>query len=73
MGIGTMTRGEKAMVFVTNSYLTQSPLLSDIGDFEEVQFEVELVHFVQVCLVCFSTQDWCYLLPIHSLLSLFGS
>lgn len=52
MGIGTMARGEKAMLFVTKHYLTCSPFMPDIESFEEVQFEVELVHFIQVCLVC---------------------
>ncbi|TYJ19168.1 hypothetical protein E1A91_A09G173700v1 [Gossypium mustelinum] len=48
MGIGTMTRKEKAVVYVTNQYLTPSPLLPMIEDYEEVHFEVELVHFIQV-------------------------
>uniref|UniRef100_A0A7N2KUM4 peptidylprolyl isomerase n=1 Tax=Quercus lobata TaxID=97700 RepID=A0A7N2KUM4_QUELO len=48
MGIGTMTRGEKAVVYVTSQYLTQSPLIPVIESFEEVHFEVELVHFIQV-------------------------
>ncbi|KAF5193827.1 Peptidyl-prolyl cis-trans isomerase pasticcino1 [Thalictrum thalictroides] len=47
MGIGTMTRGEKAVVYVTNQYLTESPFMSVI-DYKEVQFEVELIHFIQV-------------------------
>jgi hypothetical protein len=48
MGIGTMTRGEKAVIYVTSQYLTQSPLIPMIDGFEEVNFEVELVHFIQV-------------------------
>lgn len=48
MGIGTMTRGEKAVIYVTSQYLTQSPLIPTIDGFEEVNFEVELVHFIQV-------------------------
>ncbi|KAG6640123.1 hypothetical protein I3843_10G141800 [Carya illinoinensis] len=48
MGIGTMTRGEKAIIFVTSQYLTPSPLIPVIEGFEEVHFEVELVHFIQV-------------------------
>ncbi|KAL4651235.1 hypothetical protein ACB092_01G144700 [Castanea dentata] len=48
MGIGTMARGEKAVVYVTSQYLTQSPLIPVIESFEEVHFEVELVHFIQV-------------------------
>lgn len=47
MGIGTMTREEKAVIYVTNQYLTESPLMSVVG-LEEVQFEVELIHFTQV-------------------------
>ena len=48
MAIGTMTRGEKAVVFVSNAYLTESPLMNITEDLEGVQFEVELVHFIQV-------------------------
>ncbi|KAF7827724.1 peptidyl-prolyl cis-trans isomerase PASTICCINO1 [Senna tora] len=48
MGIGTMAREEKAVIFVTSQYLTQSPLMPLTEDYEEVQFEVELVHFIQV-------------------------
>lgn len=48
MGIGTMTRGEKAVIFVTSQYLTPSPLISVEDGIEEVHFEVELVHFIQV-------------------------
>lgn len=47
MGIGTMTRGEKAVLYVTNQYITQSPLMPIIEGVE-VLFEVELVHFIQV-------------------------
>lgn len=47
MGIGTMTREEKAVIYVTSQYLTESPLMSVAG-LEEVQFEVELIHFTQV-------------------------
>lgn len=47
MGIGTMTREEKAVIYVANQYLTESPLMSVVG-LEEVQFEVELIHFTQV-------------------------
>lgn len=49
MGIGTMSRGEKAVIYVTNQYLSQSPLIPSIDDIEEVHFEVELIHFIQVC------------------------
>ena len=48
MGIGTMARKEKAIIYVTNQYLTPSPLLPVIEGYEEVHFEVELVHFIQV-------------------------
>jgi hypothetical protein len=48
MGIGTMTRGEKAVIYVTSQYLTQTPLIPMMDGFEEVHFEVELVHFIQV-------------------------
>ncbi|GFY82263.1 FKBP-type peptidyl-prolyl cis-trans isomerase family protein [Actinidia rufa] len=48
MGIGTMSRGEKAVIYVTNPYLTESPLMPMVEGIEEVHFEVELVHFIQV-------------------------
>ncbi|XP_022746613.1 peptidyl-prolyl cis-trans isomerase PASTICCINO1-like [Durio zibethinus] len=48
MGIGTMARKEKAVIYVTNQYLNPSPLLPVIEGYEEVHFEVELVHFIQV-------------------------
>ncbi|XP_021755683.1 peptidyl-prolyl cis-trans isomerase PASTICCINO1-like [Chenopodium quinoa] len=48
MGIGTMTRREKAMIYVTNQYLTACAVLPQVKGLEEVHFEVELVHFVQV-------------------------
>ncbi|KAG5253280.1 peptidyl-prolyl cis-trans isomerase PASTICCINO [Salix suchowensis] len=32
MGIGTMTREEKAVIYVTNQYLTESPLMSVVRD-----------------------------------------
>lgn len=48
MGIGTMTRGEKAVVYVMKEYLTQSPLIPSIEGVAEIHFEVELLHFVQV-------------------------
>lgn len=48
MGIGTMARGEKAVIFVSGNYLTHSPLMPNIEGLEEVQFEVKLVHFIQV-------------------------
>ncbi|KAL3839469.1 hypothetical protein ACJIZ3_024060 [Penstemon smallii] len=48
MGIGTMSRGEKAVIYVKKEYLTQCPLIPSIEGIDEVHFEVELVHFVQV-------------------------
>ncbi|KAH9605321.1 hypothetical protein KSS87_022449 [Heliosperma pusillum] len=48
MGIGTMTKGEKSIIYVTNQYLTECSILPEVTSFEEVQFEVDLVHFVQV-------------------------
>ncbi|CAN6471532.1 unnamed protein product [Victoria cruziana] len=47
MGIGTMTRGEKAIIYVNEPYLTESSFM-DIDNFQEVQFEVELVQIIQV-------------------------
>lgn len=49
MGIGTMTREEKAVIYVTSQYLSPSPLMPVVEGYEEVQFEVELVHLIQVC------------------------
>lgn len=43
-----MTHGEKAVTYVTKKYLNESSLMPVEG-VEEVHFEVELVHFVQVC------------------------
>ncbi|XP_065623960.1 uncharacterized protein LOC112018908 isoform X1 [Quercus suber] len=59
MGIGTMARGEKAVVYVTSQYLTQSPLIPVIEGSEEVHFEVQLVHFIQVLqrILCTYTTD----------------
>ncbi|XP_057511964.1 peptidyl-prolyl cis-trans isomerase PASTICCINO1 [Actinidia eriantha] len=48
MGIGTMSRGEKAVIYVTNPYLTESPFMPMVEGIEEAHFEVELVHFIQV-------------------------
>ncbi|CAL5388437.1 unnamed protein product [Camellia sinensis] len=48
MGIGTMSRGEKALIYVANKYFTESPFMPTVEGIEEVHFEVELVHFVQV-------------------------
>uniref|UniRef100_I1JLY3 peptidylprolyl isomerase n=1 Tax=Glycine max TaxID=3847 RepID=I1JLY3_SOYBN len=48
MAIGTMVREEKAVIYVTSQYLTESPLMPVIEGYDEVHFEVELVHFIQV-------------------------
>jgi len=64
MGIGTMTRGEKAIIYVTEKHLTESSFLPETVGLEEVHFEVELVHFIQVCSVFSSA---CYLLLVTCL------
>lgn len=43
-----MSRGEKAMIYVKSQYLTECSVLPQVTGLEEVHFEVELVHFVQV-------------------------
>ncbi|XP_047182474.1 peptidyl-prolyl cis-trans isomerase PASTICCINO1-like [Vigna umbellata] len=48
MAIGTMVREEKAVIYVTTQYLTESPLMPVIEEYDEVHFEVDLVHFIQV-------------------------
>lgn len=48
MGIGTMTKREKAVIYVNKQYLSDSPFLAMEESFDEVHFEVELVHFIQV-------------------------
>ncbi|KVI12111.1 Peptidyl-prolyl cis-trans isomerase, FKBP-type [Cynara cardunculus var. scolymus] len=48
MGIGTMSRGEKAVIYVTSPYLSLNPLIPSVEGVEEVHFEVELIHFIQV-------------------------
>ncbi|KAK3018976.1 hypothetical protein RJ639_003395 [Escallonia herrerae] len=48
MGIGTMSRQEKAVIYVTSQYLTRCPLLPVVEGIDEVHFDVELVHFIQV-------------------------
>ncbi|KAL8517427.1 hypothetical protein ACS0TY_015605 [Phlomoides rotata] len=48
MGIGMMSRGEKAVIYVTKEYLTESPLIPSVEGISEIHFEVELVHFIQV-------------------------
>ncbi|XP_019261123.1 PREDICTED: TMV resistance protein N-like [Nicotiana attenuata] len=46
--MGTMSRGEKAVIYVKSQYYTESPLMPVVEGVDEVHFEVELVHFVQV-------------------------
>ncbi|XP_059667886.1 peptidyl-prolyl cis-trans isomerase PASTICCINO1 isoform X2 [Cornus florida] len=48
MGMGTMTKGEKAVIYVTNQYLTKSSFMAMVEGIQEVHFQVELVHFIQV-------------------------
>ncbi|OEL36350.1 Peptidyl-prolyl cis-trans isomerase PASTICCINO1 [Dichanthelium oligosanthes] len=48
MGIGTMARKEKAIIFVSSTYLTKSSLMPQLEGLEEVHFDVELAQFVQV-------------------------
>ncbi|CAL4922825.1 unnamed protein product [Urochloa decumbens] len=48
MGIGTMTRKERAIIFVNSPYLTKSSLMPQLEDLEEVHFDVELIQFIQV-------------------------
>lgn len=62
MGIGSMTRGEKAVVYVTRQYFSQSPLMAITEDIEEIHFEVELVHFIQVNTSHFNNLIWPYVL-----------
>ena len=71
MGTGTMTRGEKAVLYVTNQYITQSPLMPIIEGVEEVLFEVELVHFIQVCRLLPAVNYSCLFICFIKLLSLF--
>uniref|UniRef100_A0A0D9VUC3 peptidylprolyl isomerase n=1 Tax=Leersia perrieri TaxID=77586 RepID=A0A0D9VUC3_9ORYZ len=47
MGIGTMAREEKAVIYVSSAYLSNSSLMPQLEGLEEVHFEVELVQFVQ--------------------------
>lgn len=49
-----MTRGEKAAIFLSKSYMTKSSLWSMIEGYDEIQFEVELVHFIQVSYIPFN-------------------
>ncbi|XP_011094937.1 peptidyl-prolyl cis-trans isomerase PASTICCINO1 [Sesamum indicum] len=48
MGIGTMARGEKAVIYVTKEYLSECSLIPSIEGIAEIHFDVDLVHFVQV-------------------------
>ncbi|AQL06399.1 Peptidyl-prolyl cis-trans isomerase PASTICCINO1 [Zea mays] len=48
MGIGTMSHKEKAIIFVSSTYLTKSSLMPQLEGLEEVHFYIELVQFIQV-------------------------
>jgi hypothetical protein len=48
MGIGTMARKERGVIFVNGTYLTKSSLMPNLEGLEEVYFDVELVQFIQV-------------------------
>ncbi|KAK4359992.1 hypothetical protein RND71_022221 [Anisodus tanguticus] len=48
LGISTMSRGEKAVICVKSQYYTESTLMPLVEGVDEVHFEVELVHFIQV-------------------------
>lgn len=43
-----MPRGEKAVIYVKSQYYTESTLVPVVEGVDEVHFEVELVHFIQV-------------------------
>lgn len=48
-GIGTMTRREKAIIYVNGSYITDASAMPSLQNIcEEVQFEVEIVQIIQV-------------------------
>lgn len=63
MGIGTMSRGEKAMIYVTSQYLNQCTFMPRVEEgIEEVHFEVELLHFIQVWRILWCSDlhyQWC--------------
>ncbi|PHT99887.1 Peptidyl-prolyl cis-trans isomerase PASTICCINO1 [Capsicum chinense] len=48
LGIATMPRGEKAVIYVKSQYYSESTLMPVVEGVDEVHFEVELVHFIQV-------------------------
>lgn len=52
-----MTKSEKAKIYVTRDYLSKSTLMPSVEGLEEVLFEVELVHFIQVEIIFFITQS----------------
>ncbi|KAM3201341.1 hypothetical protein P3L10_033704 [Capsicum annuum] len=43
-----MPRGEKAVIYVKSQYYSESTLMPVVEGVDEVHFEVELVHFIQV-------------------------
>lgn len=50
-----MTKSEKAKIYATRDYLSKSTLMPSVEGLEEVLFEVELVHFIQVEIFFFIT------------------
>lgn len=48
-----MTKSEKAKIYATRDYLSKSTLMPSVEGLEEVLFEVELVHFIQVEIIFF--------------------
>lgn len=48
-----MAKSEKAKIYVTSDYLSKSTLMPSVEGLEEVLFEVELAHFIQVGILSF--------------------
>ncbi|MCO5576183.1 hypothetical protein L7F22_029991 [Adiantum nelumboides] len=49
LGVSTMTRMEKSLIFVCRSHLTEASAIPSLPkDVEEIQFEVEIVQIIQV-------------------------
>lgn len=65
-----MPRGEKAVIYVKSQYYTESTLMPVVEGVDEVHFEVELVHFIQVDAL-FLTSPRVLLLAGHILLYIF--
>lgn len=70
LAIATMPRGEKAVIYVKSQYYTESTLMPVVEGVDEVHFEVELVHFIQVDAL-FLTSPRVLLLAGHILLYIF--